>query len=286
MGEPFDRSEEDIGNVLCMQHINFTVSDAHLASLFYVSALGFTRDPYIDFGALLWTNAGEQQFHILPTGTAQKWRGHIGLVVPNLEDLKIRLDRVANQLSGTEFGWQESGNHIRLTCPWGNSFRAYGPDTFTGKYLGIPYAEIDVRLGTSEGIARFYQQVLQTPAVVEEDSEGKHTIVSMGFDQSLIYKETDQQIDDYDGHHIAIHIANFSAPHEYLVEHDLVIQEDDQHQYRFKSIVDPETGESMAELEHEVRSLKHPMYKRILINRNPAQTFFNYVEGRDAFYPQ
>jgi hypothetical protein len=281
----FDRSEENIGNVMCMQHINLTVPDQQLAALFYISGLGFTRDPYIDFGSLLWVNAGDQQFHILPTGTAQKWRGHIGVLVPDLVDLKRRLDKIAKPLAETQFVWEEKDDHIQVTCPWGNNMRAYGPEKFPGRYLGIPYAEMQVVPGTSEGIARFYERVLATPAVVKDDGDGKRVEVSMGFSQRLIYKETDQQIDGYDGHHIAIHIANFSAPHDYLVEHDLVIQEDDQHQYRFKAIVDPESGETMAELEHEVRSLKHPMFKRDLVNRNASQTFFNYAEGRDAFYP-
>ncbi len=80
-------------------------------------------------------------------------------------------------------------------------------------------------------------------------------------------------------------MADFSSPHDFLVERDLVTEETDQHQYRFQAIVDPGTGETLAELEHEVRSLRHPMYMRNLVNRNPAQSFRNYINGRDAFYP-
>ena len=32
-----------------------------------------------------------------------------------------------------------------------------------------------------------------------------------------------------------------------------------------------------------VRSLKHPLYARPLVNRNPAQTTRKYIRGRDAF---
>ena len=35
----------------------------------------------------MWVNVGEQQFH-LPRGAAQKWRGHIGFVVPSLQQLR------------------------------------------------------------------------------------------------------------------------------------------------------------------------------------------------------
>ncbi|MDE0443367.1 MAG: hypothetical protein OXL38_14760, partial [Gammaproteobacteria bacterium] len=59
----FDRAEEDFGNVLNMEHINLTVPDQQVAALFYVSGLGFTRDPFIDFGTFnMWINVGEQQF--------------------------------------------------------------------------------------------------------------------------------------------------------------------------------------------------------------------------------
>ena len=281
----FDRSEENIGNVLILQHINLCVPDLYLATIFYVTGLGLTRDPYVDFGGpIMWVNAGEQQFHLLQN-KAQKWRGHMGVVVPSLADLKDRLQRVERTLADTEFSWREDSDCVHVTCPWGNDIRVFGPERFPGQYLGIPYAEMLVPPGTAEGIARFYEQVLDTPATVTNGSGGGRTEVSMGFDQQLVYQETDGAIPEYDGHHIAIHIANFSAPHAYLAERNLLTEESDQHQYRFQAIVDPDSGETLAELEHEVRSLKHPMFKRNLVNRNPAQTFFNYVEGRDAFYP-
>ena len=285
MGETFDRSEENIGNVLSMQHINLCVPDLYLATIFYVTGLGLTRDPYVDFGGpIMWVNAGEQQFHLLQN-EAQRWRGHMGVVVPNLEDLKSRLSRVEKTLAETEFAWREADGFVQVTCPWGNDIRVFGPERFPGQYLGIPYAEMLVAPGTAEGIARFYQRALDTPAAVTKNNGTTRAEVSMGFDQHLIYRETDDAIPDYDGHHIAIHIANFAAPHAFLAERDLLTEESDQHQYRFQAIVDPDSGETLAELEHEVRSLKHPMFKRNLVNRNPAQTFFNYVEGRDAFYP-
>ena len=281
----FNRSEENIGNVLNMEHINLTVPDQQVAALFYVTGLGFTRDPYVDFGTRnMWINAGAQQFH-LPKSTAQKWRGHIGVVVPDLDDLKRRLGAVAQLLEGTEFDWAEQDDHIAVTCPWGNAIRAYAPDAFPGTYLGIAYAQMDVAPGVAEGIADFYQQVFGTSAQVFDDNEGRRVEVSTGLDQRLIYGETSDAIPDYDGHHIAIYIADFSTPHDFLVEHGLVTEETDQHQYRFQSIVDPGTGDTLAELEHEVRSLRHPMYGRNLVNRNAAQSFRNYINGRDAFYP-
>ena len=81
----FDRSAEDVGNIVMLEHVNLTVPDQGLAALFYVTGLGFTRDPYIDFGTFnMWVNLGEQQFH-LPKSQAQVFRGRITVVVPDLD---------------------------------------------------------------------------------------------------------------------------------------------------------------------------------------------------------
>ena len=278
----FDRAEEDFGNVLNMEHINLTVPDQQLAALFYVTGLGFTRDPYIDFGTFnMWINVGEQQFH-LPKRDAQRFRGHIGVVVPDLDDLKRRLDFIDRPMQGSAFKRDEKNDHIALTCPWGNDIRAYGPSY--GTSLGIPFAVLDVPPYTAEGICRFYNDVLDTRAQVVTNGTTVAE-VTMGGNQRLIFRETDADIPAYDGHHIAIYVSNFSQPHAALDARGLITEESDQHQYRFQAIVDPASGELLTEIEHEVRSLKHPMFKRFLVNRNPAQSFMNYKHGRDAFVP-
>ena len=282
MSKHFNRAEEDFGNVLNMEHINLTVPDQQLAALFYVTGLGFTRDPYIDFGTFnMWINVGEQQFH-LPKREAQLFRGHIGVVVPELEGLKRRLDFIDRPMQGTAFTRDEQEDHIALRCPWGNDIRAYGPGF--GMSLGIPFAVLDVAPGTAGDIARFYTEVLDTPARVVENAAAAAE-VSMGASQRLIFRETDAEIPAYDGHHLAIYIGNFSRPHAALAERGLITEESDQHQYRFQAIVDPDSGKVLTEIEHEVRSLKHPMFKRALVNRNPAQSFMNYRQGRDVFVP-
>jgi hypothetical protein len=57
------------------------------------------------------------------------------------------------------------------------------------------------------------------------------------------------------------------------------------HQFRFKDIVDPQDQNHKFTLEHEVRSLKHPMYHRPFVNRDPLQTQRGYRRGWDAFTP-
>ena len=41
----FDRTMEDLGNVVALEHLNIRVPDQRLATLFYVTGLGLPRDP-------------------------------------------------------------------------------------------------------------------------------------------------------------------------------------------------------------------------------------------------
>ena len=277
----FDRSKEDVGNVQLLEHVNVTVPDQGLAAMFYVTGLGFTRDPYIDFGTFnMWVNLGDQQFH-LPVSKPQVVRGHVGVVVPELEGLLKRLGFAEKALSETSFQFKEEGDHVELTCPYGNTIKAYEPDKFSNMDLGMPYVEFKTPPGSSKGIGKFYSSVIGCPTSIESDL----VRVAMGHNQELIYRETDQPLPEYDGHHIAIYVSNFSGPHQWLAERDLISQESDQFQYRFQKIVDPDSGELLYEIEHEVRSLSHQMYRRPLVNRNPATNFFTYRRGNEQFSP-
>ncbi|XOV83259.1 MAG: VOC family protein [bacterium] len=277
----YDRSLEDVGNVQLLEHVNLTVPDQSIASMFYVTGLGFTRDPYIDFGTLnMWVNMGDQQFH-LPTRHAQVLRGHIGVVVPDLDELSKRLTFAARGLKDTAFKSTEGDYCLELTCPFGNTIKAYTPASFPRMDLGMPYIQFDVPPDTSAGIAKFYAQVLGCPSQHENDI----TRVAMGHNQSLIFKETDVPLAAYDGHHIAIYVADFSGPHAWLSQRGLISEESDQFQYRFVDIVDPDSGAVLYQVEHEVRSLSHAMYRRPLVNRNPNTNFFTYRKGNEQFSP-
>jgi hypothetical protein len=277
----YDRSLEDVGNVLNLEHVNLTVPDQGLAALFYVTGLGFTRDPYIDFGTYnMWVNLGEQQFH-LPKAPAQRFRGHIGVVVPDRADLGRRLKFAGKGLQDTAFRWEEKHDHTCVSCPWGNEIRAYEPDRFENMALGMPYIDMLVPPDSAPGIARFYRQVLGCPAA----ADGGRARIKVGYNQEMIFTETDAPIPEYDGHHVAIYMANFSGPHAFLKEHGLVTEESDRYQYRFQAIIDPDSGETLTELEHEVRSMSHPMFHRPLVNRNPALNFFTYRKGGEFFTP-
>ncbi|MBA57641.1 MAG: hypothetical protein CMQ40_00565 [Gammaproteobacteria bacterium] len=261
--------------------MNLFIPDQTVATYFYANVLGLTRDPYIEWGpGNMWINAGKQQFH-LPTGKAQILRGHVGVSVPDLSSLEKRLRKTNSPLQNTCFNFSIRKNHISVTCPWGNRLKCLERGTINSMQLGIPYVEFEVPEKSTSGIGLFYDKVMGCRV--------KRTLKSckvfIGKDQFLNFKEVKNFNPNYDGHHIAIYVANFSGPHKFLKSNNLITDETDQNQYRFTKIIDPKTKRFLFEIEHEVRSLYHPMHERSLINRNPDQNFFNYQRGRDAFFP-
>lgn len=283
MEKNFDRAAEDLGNIVALEHVNVTIPDQRLSTLFYITGLGLTRDPYLVTGvANMWVNVGRSQFH-LPTNEAQLLRGRVGLVTPDLDALAKRLEGVREALDGTRFDYTVHNDHIDAACPWGNRFRCHRADERFGRVsLGLAYVELDVPEGTADGIARFYRDIMGARATVGEADGAPAARATVGYHQELVFRETDAAPPPYDGHHIQIYIADFSGPHGRLAERGLVSQEDNQHQYRFRDIADVDSGEVLFTLEHEVRSMTHPLFARPLVNRNPDQTNTAFAPGHEA----
>jgi catechol 2,3-dioxygenase-like lactoylglutathione lyase family enzyme len=282
----FDRTTQDVGNIVALEHVNVRVPDQQLATVFYVVGLGLTRDPYLMTGLEnMWVNIGQQQFH-LPTGAPQVLRGDVGLVIPDFDELPGRLAMVKGRLEGTHFAYSVEDKHVRVVSPWGNVLRCHPPGpSFGDMTLGMPYVEFAVEPGTADGIARFYREGFGAAAVISRNAGGTAARVTVGPHQELVFHETTDAIPAYDGHHIQIYITSFSGPHRWLAERGLVTEESNWYQYRFEDIVDPDTGRVLFTIEHEVRSLRSPLYLRPLVNRNVAQRQPTYQRGRDAFVP-
>jgi len=285
MDNPFDRSAENLGNITGLEHVNVEIPDQGLASEFYLVGCGFTRDPYLFPGTNnMWVNIGKSQFH-LPTGDALVLRGAVGIVTPDREALLHRLAGVKEKLKGTKFKFKEHNDYVEATCPWGNKLRLHSPDVerFGNINLGIPYVEFDVPAGTAKAIARFYREILEAPATVEKNGGGKVAKVTVGVNQEFHFRETDKKPAEYDGHHVQVYVKDFGGPHDRLAKHDLITEESDRCQYRFEDIIDLDTGKVVFTIEHEVRSLTHPLYARPLVNRNPAQSNRGYTMGADPW---
>lgn len=280
----YDRTSEDLGNMVALEHVNLSHDNQQLAIQYYVVGLGLTRDPYVVVGLEnMWVNVGRNQFH-LPTRGKQVLRGRVGVVVPDLDAAAKRLERVVKPLAGTAFSFKRGDGYIDATCPWGNRVRLHAPSPeFGTRTLGIPYVQFDVPPDAAAGIARFYREILSVPARVETREGAPAAVAVAGKAQVLIYRETKVEIPPYDGHHIQVYLADFSGPHAKLSERGLVFEESDQYQYRFKDLVDPKSGKVLFTIEHEVRSVTHPLYGRDLVNRNPDQTNLAYVRNGDRY---
>jgi len=277
----FDRSAEDVGNAILFEHVNLRVPDQRLANLFYIGGLGLTRDPWLMTGIdNMWVNVGRQQIH-LPEGPAQRVRGRIGLVLPDLDQLPDRLRSVAPKLAGTMFDWAEGSARVDLVCPWGNRVTCHAPDPvrFGRVGLGLAYLETEIVLGASRAIGHFYRSALGLPVRDWEEEGAIGVDVIVGSAQWLRFVERDVSPEAYDGHHVQLYLADFSRPHRWLAERALITEESNPWQYRFVDLIDPEEGRCVLQLEHEIRSLTHPLFGRPLVNRNPAMSPNGFVAG-------
>ena len=286
MTPQFDRTVEDLGNIVELGHVNVTVPDQGKATAFYLMGLGLTRDPYLMAGLEnMWVNVGRGQFHLPSRGTPQVVRGTTALLMPDLDALLKRLQYAQQYLEGTQFSFREAGDAVEATCPWGNRIRVHSPDPsrFGAMRVGMPYVEFEIPAGTDlTAFAKFYTDILGAIAGVGSDELGPYAWANTSAESKVIYRETNAPLPDYDGHHIQITLADFSGPHKKLLERGLISEESDQHQYRFLDIVDVDSNKPLFRIEHETRSMRHPMFNRVFINRNPEMNNRNFVPGYEV----
>ena len=119
-------------------------------------------------------------------------------------------------------------------------------------------------------------------AGVAKDERGQYAWANTSADSKVTFRETKKKQPEYDGHHIQITLADFSGPHKKLVERGLISEESDQHQYRFLDIVDVDSNKPLFRIEHETRSMRHPMFNRVFVNRNPEMNNRNFVPGYEV----
>lgn len=284
-----DRTTQDVGNLVHLEHYNCVIDDQRLAVLFYVVGLGATRDPYLFPGLEnIWLNFGRTQVHMPSRAVPPRFerlRGTAGFVVPSLEDLARRLQYAEKEMkrvigSSREFSFVKKPDCIEATDPWGTRVRCHAPSAEYGATeLGLVYVDFDVPDGTAEGVARFYDQIMKAPAAAKDGRAS----VSVGKHQKLHFTETEKPQPEYDGHHIQIYIQDFSGPYAWLKQRGLINLETDAHEWRFQWITDPKDGRKLFQIEHEVRSMKHPLFNRPLVNRNTGITNTGYVAGHDSF---
>ncbi len=270
----YDRAVDDVGNLVEIGHLNVNIPDQLAATEFYISALGLTRDPYMMTGTNnMWVNIGRHQFHLPTDDRGQCFRGTAGIVFPDLDALRKRL-------TAAHVPFTDVADGVEVRSPWGNRIRAHAPAPRFGPVtLALAYIECEVEPGSAQPIADFYREIFGAPASLADGGRTAHVAAGS---QELIFRETDAPLAPYDGHHIQVYIADFSTPYRKLVERKLLTKEDGPHQYRFVDFVGLDDGKLHFQLEHEVRSLRHPMFGRNLVNRDASMDIGSYAAGREA----
>eukprot|EP00527_Entomoneis_sp_CCMP2396_P006845 CAMPEP_0198152100 /NCGR_PEP_ID=MMETSP1443-20131203/58486_1 /TAXON_ID=186043 /ORGANISM="Entomoneis sp., Strain CCMP2396" /LENGTH=396 /DNA_ID=CAMNT_0043818007 /DNA_START=121 /DNA_END=1311 /DNA_ORIENTATION=+ len=330
-----------------LEHINLNVPSHEYILDFYYQVLGCGMDPRKAQNLkpnapkkTLWANCGASQFHLPYGDVGQAVRGHIGLRVDDLNQVRQQLETFKDcyqsykivdvdgggkpaciqivDMYGNQFHCRPSTtstNNPRLTetwkqpiiaasetIEWGDIATTFGikekkdeeKSIIRTNCQGIDYVEFLVPAGTAETIALFYEKVFDaTTTVLTIDAAAaasspspKIAIVAFGnispqgrADQSLIFRETtdSRSIPDYDGHHIALYAGQDAKDFDYAFQNCLTAdvvwvnprfsdkvtslpQARIEKQFRFKDIIDLNTGEVVYELEHEVRSVEHEAF--------------------------
>ena len=212
-------------------------------------------------------------------GEPQVLDGHVELWVRELEASRERL-----QAAGVVPREVPEGLEVR--CPWGNRLvlreapphvveQLGGAGELAGgggaTCVGIARVEFRCPLGTVAGIGRFYEEYLG--AEVEHEDGAVH--VHAGPSQLLSFRESsDVDPEAYSrdtlrcGYHVCVYVHGWEDARDKVAAAGLVHASErfaeldaalTPTQFRLLRLVDPQTGDLLIELEHEIRSLASAM---------------------------
>ena len=144
----YDRRNQDIGNIVSIEHVNVRVPDQSIATAFYVMGLGFTRDPYLMVGSTTCGSTWASSSSTCPPARRRCSAASSASSCPISTPSTTRLGRCSAALAGTQFVVLVEDKHVRVTCPWGNRLRFYAPGPEFGDLtLGMLYVEFPVPPG-------------------------------------------------------------------------------------------------------------------------------------------
>ena len=199
------------------------------------------------------------------------------------------VDKYGNQFkcrvgaSGVPEAWQQPviGTTDADKATWGDAVvHRFGKDT--AECVGLSYVEFNCPPGTADKISLFYDSVFDATTSVVQDTTGPVAIIGFGnitsqgrSDQALLFRETARStIPPYDGHHVAMYVGQSAEDFAQAFKNaqlagvvwknprfadqvDTLALAAQWNQFRFKDIVDMDTGETIFTLEHEIRSVAH-----------------------------
>ena len=145
---------------------------------------------------------------------------------------------------------------------------------------GIKYLEVTSRKGSMDEIAQFYKNVLECSVTRIEEKTACAVCVGPGV--HFIFAEGEDlkndAIQQMQGVHACIYISNYKKTYDTLKAKDMIwtnprfthLDSCDSWEdayasrtFRFKDIVDSNTGEKILELEHETRPMMHGQYMKV-----------------------
>lgn len=279
-------AEQDVGDVVHLEHVNLEVPDLDLARVFYAEGLGLTADPdtlgWQRGGPFVtWYNLGRQQLHICKGAAPQNTRGTIVLRLPSLARAAERLAALRPVLQDTAFSFSvqqqqqepgqerqgdaapaaSRGDSITAADPWGQLF------LLVESAPGFPFPAgiVELRLpcfpGTAHFIARFYSEQLGARVVECSGSGGggESSRVLVGPGTCLRFEEdaslgelTPQGVEElWTGWHVAFYTTRFSAAFRQTLA--LGINQLD-HPYRDKS---PDLAAALANRQFRFKDVHH-----------------------------
>jgi len=264
----------EIGSILHLEHFNFEGADRDMATIFFMDGLGLTRDPYHRIDETnMGVNIGMQQFHLPRRGATPPFHGQIGLVMPDLAGICIRLNRLTQMGKFDQTSYQLDRLDdltLRVVSPFGIELKLHAAGSLSFlRQMGLAYVDIPVEPGKAERLQKYYQDFMVTPAVLCELEGEKSLVVTHGPYQYIRYRE--RKLDDYDlyNFHIAYYVTNYNAYLDRVSELGSILGDGDGRLFFFDELFDPDTGEVILRFQQEVRSIYHPDFMRPLVNRWP-----------------
>ncbi|MBC92774.1 MAG: hypothetical protein CMM38_03965 [Rhodospirillaceae bacterium] len=273
MTEHLSKTFPEVGGILHLDHINFQVSDHDLATIFFIGGLGLTRDPFRRADETnMGVNVGLQQFHLPRRGATPPFPGLVGLIVPDLDIIRLRLTRLnkLQKFKDTPYKARFENNAANIVSPFGFRMRLHSSKSMPFlRPLGIGYIEIPVPSGVLEHIVKFYREVFHSITQIEKRNGSRTASVNVGPFQKLFFVEKKLASYELYNFHISFHITHYNTARDIIRERGALMGTGEGEVFFCDKIFNPENGDHIFSLTNEVRSVYHGDYMRPLINRWP-----------------
>ena len=219
-------------------------------------------------------NIGTQQFHLPRRGRpTPPFLGEIGIIVPELENIKKRLDHLSNAGTFEKTPYKIEfcdSKTLLMTSPFGIVLRLHVAGSIPSLLpLGIAYIDIPIQIGKAPRLKEFFSKIFDAPAILCDLNGENSLLVTFGPHQYVRFRE--RKLQDYNlaSHHIAYFVTNYNTVRDLIIKQGSILGDGAGQVFFFDELFDPDTGETILKFQQEVRSIYHRDFMRPLINRWP-----------------